>query len=68
MTNGKIGDTIKYQTVLINEGLGYDRNTGKFTAPVQGVYQFSYFIGHMYDPPKQTWARLVHVVDGVMIN
>ena len=66
MENVQIGDIIKYHTVLLNEGSGYDLNTGEFTAPVSGVYQFSYFISHLYNPPSQAWARLV--VDGVVIN
>ena len=56
--NVGIGDVIKYNTVLLNEGSGYDPTTGEFTAPAPGVYQFSYFVGRT-DPPNQTWARLM---------
>ena len=62
----KPGDIIKYKTVILNEGSGYDLNSGEFTAPVSGVYQFSYFIGHSKNPHSQSWARLV--ANGTVIN
>ena len=59
LTNVRIGEVIKFETVQLNEGSGYDPTTGLFTAPAPGVYQFSYFVGHNYNPPGQTWARLM---------
>ncbi|XP_052817231.1 uncharacterized protein LOC128243475 [Mya arenaria] len=34
------GDTIVFSDIQTNEGLGYDDVTGKFTAPVSGLYMF----------------------------
>ena len=71
LTHVGIGQIIHFKTVLLNEGLGYNPNTGHFTAPTSGVYQFSYFIGHNSDPPSQTWARLVangHVVNAAVAD
>ncbi|XP_052817232.1 complement C1q tumor necrosis factor-related protein 3-like [Mya arenaria] len=34
------GDTIVFLDIQTNEGLGYDDVTGKFTAPVSGLYMF----------------------------
>ncbi|XP_048768990.1 heavy metal-binding protein HIP-like [Ostrea edulis] len=34
--------TVKFDTVKLNEGSGYDVKTGKFTAPEDGVYSFSW--------------------------
>lgn len=33
---------IKFKDVALNEGNGYNPNTGKFTAPMDGVYSFSW--------------------------
>ena len=45
-SNGNYGvdQVVKFPNVLLNEGGGYDKNTGVFTAPVGGLYQFSVHI------------------------
>lgn len=35
---------IVFDKVITNEGSGYDSTTGKFTAPVNGTYQFNVVI------------------------
>ena len=47
MTSGDIGpnyanDAIKFNDVSLNIGNGYSPSTGKFTAPVDGIYQISF--------------------------
>ena len=55
LTSGNIGpnyahDAIKFNDVSLNIGNGYNPSTGKFTAPVDGIYQisFSYLQQHGY--------------------
>ncbi|XP_052791904.1 complement C1q-like protein 4 [Mya arenaria] len=61
MTN----EAIKFDRILLNEGNGYNAYTGAFTAPVTGIYLFSYH----FDSTKTTFVRLVvngvNEVDGV---
>ncbi|XP_028401091.1 complement C1q tumor necrosis factor-related protein 3-like [Dendronephthya gigantea] len=46
LTSGNIGPNyslgaIRFNTVDLNTGNGYSASTGKFTAPIAGLYQFS---------------------------
>lgn len=38
------GRTVRFDTVLLNEGNGYSGSTGQFTAPTKGVYVFDWTI------------------------
>ncbi|XP_052677046.1 complement C1q tumor necrosis factor-related protein 3-like [Crassostrea angulata] len=55
---------IKFGKVLVNEGSGYNTTTGKFTAPFDGVYSFSW----SYCTDKGTNAYLGGYVDGNLIT
>ncbi|XP_060606447.1 uncharacterized protein LOC132758768 [Ruditapes philippinarum] len=35
------GETVVFSEILLNEGYGYDKSTGIFTAPLAGLYEFS---------------------------
>lgn len=35
-----VGQTVKYDAVLTNDGNGYDNRTGVFVCPVAGTYMF----------------------------
>jgi hypothetical protein len=41
-----VAQTIVFPDVLLNEGGGYDKITGIFTAPLAGLYHFSVHICH----------------------
>jgi len=55
MTN----EPIKFDRILLNDGGHYNPYTGAFTAPVSGVYVFSF----TFDTKTSTFVRLV--IDGV---
>lgn len=42
LQNAPVNTIIKFGNVPTNEGGGYNRTTGKFTAPTDGVYSFSW--------------------------
>nr|XP_034307108.1 complement C1q tumor necrosis factor-related protein 3-like [Crassostrea gigas] len=42
LENLKTSETVKFNQVSLNEGSAYSTTTGKFTAPVDGVYSFSW--------------------------
>jgi hypothetical protein len=52
------GQTIVFPDVLLNDGDGYDKITGIFTAPVAGLYYFSVHICHLQ--AKYVVAAIVH--------
>jgi hypothetical protein len=54
-----VGKPIIFDKVLLNDGSGYNNNTGVFTAPLTGTYLFSFH----FDTKKLTFIRLV--VNGV---
>ncbi|WAQ99248.1 C1QL4-like protein [Mya arenaria] len=50
---------IKFDKVLLNDGQGYNAFTGAFTAPLSGVYMFSFYFD------SRTLSFLQLVIDGV---
>ncbi|XP_053400227.1 C1q-related factor-like [Mercenaria mercenaria] len=58
------GGTVVFDTVLMNEGEGYDRATGIFTAPHNGLY---YFAAHVCNEGNNA-VRYAIVVDNNQIT
>ena len=63
ITNPVPGRPIKFNRVLSNEGQVYSVNTGTFSCPQDGLYQFSFNIES--DSPGHTVFQLV--VDGYSV-
>ena len=61
-----LSQVIKYNKVLLNVGHAYEPNTGVFTAPRSGVYQFIYFLAYDETNQSQTWIRLIK--NGAVLN
>lgn len=64
LTNVPTNAIIKFGNVLVNNGSGYNPITGKFTAPLDGVYSFSW----TYCTNKGSNAYLGRYVDGELIT
>eukprot|EP00105_Crassostrea_gigas_P012569 XP_011428603.1 PREDICTED: adiponectin [Crassostrea gigas] len=63
LTNVSPNTIIKFGKVLVNEESGYNPSTGKFTAPLDGVYSFSW----TYCTNKGSNAYLGGYVDGKLM-
>ncbi|XP_045211185.2 heavy metal-binding protein HIP-like [Mercenaria mercenaria] len=57
ITNLGPDHTIQFGAVELNEGGAYSNHTGVFTAPVDGVYLFSFAVEDYH--PHRLWAKLV---------
>ena len=42
------GGVVHYPNVVTNEGNGFDPQTGYFTAPVSGIYDFQVYYGKFF--------------------
>ena len=56
-------EVLVFQNIITNEGSGYDKSTGIFTAPVEGVYNF---IVHVCAENKK-YSTIGLVLDGAFI-
>lgn len=52
------GNIVKFDSVFVNANLSYDCQSGKFTVPVSGLYEFNYHALAQYD--TSLWLELYH--------
>lgn len=45
-----VGQTVKYDAVLTNDGNGYDDRAGVFTCPVAGTYRYMFVVDSLSTP------------------
>ena len=64
--NYGVDQVVTFPNVLLNEGGGYDKNTGVFTAPVGGLYQFSVHICNQ--PGHYMVVAIVHEDTNIAIT
>ena len=58
LQNLKYQETVIYEKVTLNEGKAYNKDTGKFTATVGGIYSFSWTT--LSNPGKYFISEIVH--------
>ena len=58
LQNLKYHETVIYDKVTLNEGKAFNKDTGKFTATVEGVYAFSWTT--LSSPGKYFLTEIVH--------
>nr|XP_022301910.1 complement C1q tumor necrosis factor-related protein 6-like [Crassostrea virginica] len=58
LQNLKYQETVIYEKVTLNEGKAYNKDTGKFTATVGGIYSFSWTT--LSTPGKYFISEIVH--------
>ena len=66
--DGNQSEIIVFNQVLINEGGFYDPETGIFTCPWDGVYDFSFFIGQRGGESATRIYTGLHVNDKMKVN
>lgn len=62
IVNAPPGRTIVYEDIVTNIGTGYNKATGVFTAPVSGIYEFSYAISSTAGSTRGDLTRNGYVI------
>ncbi|XP_032442523.1 uncharacterized protein LOC116735042 [Xiphophorus hellerii] len=57
-----------FNQVLVNQGSGYDNNTGVFTVPLDGIYQFVFSAQLCRGNHNNFWAFMVNGVEKMICH
>ena len=60
-TSNQATGVVIFDTALVNQGSHYDTSTGKFTAPVAGVYSFSTVVLSNNDGTDNYFRSEIHI-------
>jgi len=60
-TSNQATGVIIFDTAVVNQGSHYDTSTGKFTAPVAGVYSFSTNVMSDHDGTDSYFRSEIHI-------
>lgn len=60
-TSGQGNGTVVFDTVMLNQGSHYDNSTGKFTAPIAGLYNFSFNVLSDNDGTDGYWTTSLFI-------
>lgn len=60
-TSGQSNGIVVFDTVMLNQGSHYDNSNGKFTAPIAGLYNFSFNVLSDNDGNDTYWTSSLFI-------
>ena len=60
-TSGQSNGIVVFDTVMLNQGSHYDNSNGKFTAPIAGLYNFSFNVLSDNDGTDGYWSSSLFI-------
>ena len=68
-THTRVGQTVKFDGVQLNEGAGYDPHLGRFVAPTRGLYLFAYTVAKYFvGEARVNLMKNGHSISGAIVD